>query len=124
MTAPDSPSADIAVELAGAVTETQAKSDIVTKLEEDLAAAGGADPVIEAELDIARNNLTAAELAEAALQDEYDAAVEYETVAAEVEDLTQQVEDQPEVEQDLLEAAANKPVTDAVEEAVRKLLGL
>lgn len=124
LTPPDSPASDIAIELGDATNETQAKADIVSQLEADLAAAGGADPAIEAELDAARDDLTAAEVAEAALQDEYDAAVEFETVAAEVEDLTEQVAEQPEVERDLLEAAANKPVTDAVEEAVRKLLGL
>jgi hypothetical protein len=117
LTAPDSPSADIGLELLDAQTETQARQDIVTDLEGVLAED---DPVLVA----ARADLAAAELAEAALQDEYDAAVEYETVAAEVEDLTQQVEDQPAVERDLLEAAANKPVTEEVEEAVRRLLGL
>ena len=47
-----------------------------------------------------------------------------DAVAAEVDDLTEKVAAQPEVERDLLEAAANKPVTDAVDAAVRKLLGL
>ena len=50
--------------------------------------------------------------------------MEYETVAAEVDELADKVAAQPEVERDLLEEAANKPVTDAVDAAVRKLLGL
>jgi hypothetical protein len=122
--APDRPSTDVDVELQTAVADTDAKAATVTQLEADLAAAGGADPAIEAELDAARDTLATAEEAEAALRDEYDTAVEYETVAAEVDDLTEKVAAQPEVERDLLEAASNKPVTDAVEAAVRKLLGL
>jgi hypothetical protein len=58
------------------------------------------------------------------LQAEYDDAEDYETLSGEVADLTQQVADQPAVERGLIEAAANKPVTDAVVAAVKALLGL
>ncbi|MES2814097.1 MAG: hypothetical protein V4720_04285, partial [Pseudomonadota bacterium] len=64
-----------------------------------------------------------AEAAEAELQDEYDNAVAYEAVDAAIDELTQKIEDQPELETSLLEAAANKDVTPEVEAAVRKLLG-
>ena len=124
MTPPDSPSTDIAAELEIAATDTQAKADVVTQLEADLELAGGSDPAIEDELAAARETLQAAEDAEAALQAEYDAAVAFETASTEVDELTQKVEEQPALERELLEAAANKPVTDAVDEAVRKLLGL
>ncbi len=42
---------------------------------------------------------------------------------AAIDELTQKIEDQPELETSLLEAAANKDVTPEVEAAVRKLLG-
>ncbi|MGB3250620.1 MAG: hypothetical protein WBB13_15795, partial [Tabrizicola sp.] len=100
------------------------KADAVADLEQALADAGGTDAGIEADLATARDDLAAAEAAEADLQAEYDDAAAYETLAGEVDDLSQQVEDQPELERGLLEAAANKPVTDAVEAAVKHLLGL
>lgn len=111
-----------------AVEETDTAAGIVTDLETELANTDPTDAAaiaaIQAELTTARDTLTAAEAAEALLQSEYDNAVAYETVEAEVADLTQQVEDQPELERSLLEAAANKEVTDEVEAAVKKLLGL
>lgn len=127
LTEPDRPSADINTDLQSAIADTDAKAGIVSGLEQDLAdaTANGEDTTaIEAELATAEAALDAAEATEAELQGEYDDAVEYETVATEVDELTEQVAAQPELERDLLEAAANKPVTDAVEEAVRKLLGL
>jgi hypothetical protein len=99
-------------------------TEIDADLEAALAAAGGADPVILDNLATARGELTAAQGIEAYVRGEQAAAIQYETVTAEVTDLTQQVEDQPEVERSLLEAAANKPVTDEVEAAVKLLLGL
>jgi hypothetical protein len=127
MTPPDRPSAAVDPELQDAIADTDAKAETVSQLEQDLAdaVANGEDTtVIEAELATARGDLTTAEATEADLQAEYDAAVEYETVSAEVDELTDDVATQPQVERDLLEAAANKPVTDAVEDAVRRLLGL
>lgn len=58
------------------------------------------------------------------LNDELTAALEYEALSAEVADLEEQIEDQPMLERDLLEAAANKPVDDDIEAAVKALLGL
>lgn len=124
LTPPARPSTDVVADLTLAADDTDGKAATVAQLEADLAAAGGTDAAIEAALSTARDELATAEATEAALQDEYDAALEYETVSANVDELTQQVADQPAVERDLLEAAANKPVTDAVEDAVRKLLGL
>ena len=127
MTPPDRPSTEIDTELQTAAAETDTKAGAVSQLEQDLAeaTANGEDTTaIETELASAKDELAAAEAAEAELQDEYDAAVEYETVAAEVDELADKVAAQPEVERDLLEEAANKPVTDAVDAAVRKLLGL
>lgn len=124
LTPPDRATAEVQTELAAAQQLTDDTAATVADLEQALADAGGADPAIEADLAAAEADLAAAEADEAALQGEYDAAVAYETLSDEVDDLAQQVEDQPEVERSLLEAAANKPVTDAVEAAVKRLLGL
>lgn len=122
---PGRPSTEVKTELDLAAAETATAAGIVSDLEGQLTTA---DPdevaAIEGALAAARDDLAAAEQAEAALQDEYDAALDYEEAAAEVADLTQKVEDQPELETSLLEAAANKEVTPEVEAAVKKLLGL
>lgn len=124
LSAPSRTSGDVQTELALAAEETATAADEVTRLEADLAAAGGTDAAIEAELGAARSALTAAQTAESTLQGEYDNAVAYETLEAEIADLELQIEDQPELERSLLEAAANKPVTDEIEAAVKALLGL
>ena len=59
-----------------------------------------------------------------ALEAELLAAQDYEAAVAEVDRLTTAIIDQPALERDLLEDAANKPVTDAVEAAVEAMLGL
>ena len=116
--------AEVDVDVQAAAADVAAKEAEVALLEADLAGVGGTDPVIEAELEAARIAVTEAEAAKAAVDAELAATVAYETLTDEVADLEQTVEDQPEVERSLLEAAANKPVTDAVEDAVKQLLGL
>ncbi len=124
LTPPDRPAADIAAEVDDAAEDTAAKGRDVAQLEADLAAVGGTDATIEAELATARDALAEAQATEAALRDALDYAAEYEALEGEVADLEDALEDQPELERSLLEAAANKPVTDAVEAAVKQLLGL
>ena len=58
------------------------------------------------------------------LNSELDANLVYDTAAEELAALEASLLDRPAVERELLEAAANKPVTDAVEAAVEGLLGL
>lgn len=60
----------------------------------------------------------------AGLDTEFDAAEEYEMAVSDIDDLQEQVDDQPALETATLEAAANKPVTQEVENAVKILLGL
>lgn len=124
MTPPDRPATEVGADLATARQSVTDKAAAVADLEQALADAGGTDAGIEADLATARDDLAAAEATEADLQAEYDDAAAYETLDAEVDALAQQVEEQPAVERGLLEAAANKPVTDAVEAAVKQLLGL
>ena len=124
LTPPDRDSSVVQSELVTAQVETDETAGTVAELEQALADAGGVDAAIEADLAAARADLEVDEAVEAALQTEYDDAVAFETLSAEVDGLAQQVEDQPELERSLLEAASNKPVTDAVEAAVKKLLGL
>lgn len=124
LTPPARSSDEIDAELATATADVGIKAGLVTDLEADLAAAGGSDPAIEADLEAARQELADAQAEEADLAAELADAEAYETLSDEVADLTQQIEDQPELERSLLEAAANKPVTDEVEAAVKMLLGL
>lgn len=126
LTPPARSSAVVGDDLSLAEEDLATKAAAVSELEAQQLALGGegVDPTLDSALEAARVELTAAEGAEATLQDEYDAALAYETLSTEVDDLTQQVEDQPALERSLLEAAANKPVTDAVEAAVKALLGL
>lgn len=124
MTPPDRALAEIRTDLDDAVDNVAAKSGDVARLEAELAGAGGTDPAIEADLADARAALAEAEAAELALQDELASAEAYADLAAEVSDLETRLEDQPDLERALLEGAANKPVTDAVEAAVKRLLGL
>jgi hypothetical protein len=79
---------------------------------------------IQSQLDDAVGLLTEAETVAGALKQEQAAAVNYAALNEEVAELTQKVEDQPMEERSALEAAANKPVTDEVEAAVKALLGL
>jgi hypothetical protein len=116
--------AEIDTDVDAAAVDLAEKQATVTQLEAELEAAGGSDPDIEAELEVARVSVADAEATKATLDAELAAAVEYETLTSEVAELEQQVEDQPEVERALLEAAANKPVTDEVEAEVQRLLGL
>jgi hypothetical protein len=124
MTPPDRSVADIDAALVTAETEISTKAQAVADLEQALADAGGTDPQIEEDLATARGDLEAAKAVSADLTAERTAAAAYEALSAEVDDLAQKVEEQPAVERALLEAASNKPVTDAVEAAVKQLLGL
>ncbi|NOD84256.1 hypothetical protein GS611_08375 [Ruegeria sp. HKCCD6119] len=124
MTPPDRSVSEIEQDLEAAQTDVQEKQDRVTELEEALEDAGGTDPDIEAALEEANNDLQDAIDTAESLETEKQDAVEYEEAVAEVEDLTEAVEDQGLTEREALENAANKPVTDEVEAAVKSLLGL
>lgn len=124
LTPPDRSLLEIDADLALANADLLAKTTEVGALQDELAAAGGIDPAIEAQLDIAIDQAAAAGLLAAELKAEQTAAVEYTTLTDEVADLTQKVADQPLLERTTLEAAANKPVTDDVEATVKALLGL
>jgi hypothetical protein len=124
LTPPDREVADIESDLDSALDDIAAKAGEVARIEAEIAAAPEVDPALETALEEARDALAEAEEAGQALQDELADAEAYAALEAEIADLEAQLEDQPELERSLLEAAANKPVTDAVEAAVKKLLGL
>ncbi|WP_171182408.1 hypothetical protein [Ruegeria sp. HKCCD8929] len=124
LTEPDRPIPDIENDLEDALAEAQDNADRVRDLEAELEAAGGSDPDIEAELADARDALDASNQTVDDLTAERDAAVEYDETVAEVAELTELAEKQPEVERAALEDAANKPVTDEIEAAVKSILGL
>lgn len=121
---PDRPSEAVQTDLDLATEEVETAAAEVARLEAELEAAGGSDPTIEGDLQAARDTLADAQADEALLAEELAAAVAYETLEDEVAELEQKIEDQPELEKSLLEAAANKEVTPEVEAAVKKLLGL
>lgn len=111
-------------ELADAQLILEDANEKVASLEQQLEDAGGVDPVIEAELAIARDEAIQAAEDVATLVGQLADPAGYLALTDEVDALEQKVEDQPELERSLLEAAANKPVTDEVEAAVKQLLGL
>jgi chromosome segregation ATPase len=124
LTPPDRPISEIDEDIDSALSDVQGKQNRVTELEEALADAGGTNPDIEAQLQDANDALQEAVDTAENLEAEKQAAVEYDATAAEVDDLTDAVENQALTEREALENAANKPVTDAVEAAVKSLLGL
>lgn len=121
---PERPLQDIEDDLETALSEVQENRDKVQELEQALADAGGTDPDIEAQLEEAQAALDASVDEAQDLDDERQAAINYNDAVEEVEELTELVEEQDLAEREALEAAANKPVTDAVEEQVKALLGL
>lgn len=103
------------------IAEIQAELD---DLEQELADAGGEDPAIEdaiaaAEADLATQTDTRTEL-----EAEFADAVTYEDAVNAVEDLETDVANQAATQTELLEAAANKPVTPEVEQTVQAMLGI
>ncbi|MCX8955455.1 hypothetical protein OU790_18715, partial [Ruegeria sp. NA] len=72
----------------------------------------------------ANDDLQASKDAADSLNAEKQAALEYEEAVQDVEDLADAVEQQSLDERAALEDAANKPVTDEVEAAVKAMLGL
>lgn len=117
---PERPISEIEDDLKDAVTDVRENRDRVQELEE----AFETDPSLEDELNQAKEELADSVEVARDLRDERRAAVEYEETVQEVEDLAEQVEDQEVLEREALEEAANKPVTDEVEAAVKELLGI
>jgi hypothetical protein len=79
---------------------------------------------IEADLLAAMEDEFATEEELMALEDELAAAVIYEDAQATITELEDALLEQPALETSLLELAANKPVTEAIEDAVKAMLGL
>jgi hypothetical protein len=121
---PDRTIDEIEDDLDEAQQNVDEKQEVVDGLEQDLIDAGGEDDAIEEALGIAEAELAEAVNEEQEIADELQDAVDYNDAVADVEDLTEQVEQQPDLEREALEDAANKPVTDEVEATVRAMLGL
>ncbi|WP_299944248.1 hypothetical protein [uncultured Ruegeria sp.] len=115
---------EIEEDLEAALGDVQDNQERVEELEQALEDAGGTDPVIEEQLDEARTDLDNSVDEAQELNEERQAALDYEEATEEARDLAELVEEQDLAEREALEAAANKPVTDAVEEEVKSLLGL
>ncbi|WP_170560126.1 hypothetical protein [Ruegeria atlantica] len=121
---PERPVSEIEDDLEVALNDVQENQELVDELEQALEDAGGTDPEIEEQLEEARADLDSSVEEAQDLNDERQAAVEYEEATEEVQELVELVDEQELAEREALEAAANKPVTDAVEEEVKALLGL
>ncbi|RLJ98865.1 hypothetical protein [Ruegeria conchae] len=121
---PERTVAEIEEDLEVALDDVQTNQELVDELEQALEDAGGTDPVIEEQLDQAQMDLEGSIEEARDLNEERQAALEYEEATEEVRELVELVEEQELAEREALEAAANKPVTDAVEEEVKSLLGL
>ncbi|WP_299602636.1 hypothetical protein [uncultured Tateyamaria sp.] len=124
LTPPERPLAEIEAAREFADAEAAQISERVSELEAALVEAGGTDPQIESELASARADLDAAQATADSLAEEQQTAEQYQQAVSEVEALTGQVDEQDTVARAALEDAANKPVTDQVEAAVRSILGL
>ena len=121
---PERTVAEIEEDLEVALDDVQTNQELVDELEQALEDADGEDPVIEEQLEQARMDLEGSIEEAQDLNEERQAALEYEEATEEVRELVELVEEQELAEREALEAAANKPVTDAVEEEVKSLLGL
>lgn len=115
---------EIEEDLQAALDDVQENQEKVEDLEQALEEAGGTDSEIEKELEEARADLDSSVEEAQDLNDERQAAVDYEEATEQVQELADLVEEQELTEREALEAAANKPVTDAVEAEVKALLGL
>ena len=99
------------------------ESDLA-QLRSNLEAAGGMDAVIEAEIKTTETSIETLDAEIAGLEQERIDGEAYAAAAGEVERLEGEVESQEGTQREALEAAANKEVTDDVETAVQKLLGI
>ena len=125
--APERPLEDVDADLELAQAELDLADALVMGLEADLVAAEG-DPVLEeqiqADLDLARDAQMVAEDNVAALESELADGQVYFDTEQQIADLEDNLDQREDAELALLEAAANKPVTDPVVDEVRRLLGL
>jgi hypothetical protein len=134
------------LDAARAALETLPPSRSADEIQADLDSSADQRALIDEEILVLQTSLVDADEGDiasileeiAALEEERDALLAAEetllaeaeaaAVRAEAEALVAELEEalagQPATERDLLEAAANKPVTDAVEAEVRRLLGL
>jgi hypothetical protein len=136
MTPPDRPSTAVDADRVATNDKlTQVDTDLA-QLEKDIADQEQADRderltedspetiALKEDRDTLNDTKAALEDEVADLNDEFDDAVAYETAKSDVDNLQDQLDAQPELETTALEAAANKPVTEEVETAVKVLLGL
>ena len=114
------------IDLAIAETEDQKSllEDELAALQMDLADAGGSDDAIEADIEAVETAITSADNQLMDLADERADTVAYNEASDEVDRLEGELAEQEVIQRTTLEAAANKDVTDDVEIAVQKLLGI
>lgn len=104
-------------------SKTSLEADLA-RLQSELAAAGGTNADIEGQITTTETSIEAVDAEIAGLEQERADGEAYAAAAGEVERLEGEVESQEGTQREALEAAANKEVTDEVETAVQKLLGI
>ena len=122
--APTRTAEEIDAEIASVSAEQTTLQEQLDGLNEDLATAGGTDETIEAEMTSVRETLAANESEIASLEQERADGQAYADALTTVEDIEGELETQSTTQREALEAAANKEVTDEVEVAVQRLLGI
>ncbi len=117
LTPPTRPTSEVQAEFDLADIALTDANNLVADLADD-------DPFDQAAYDLAveDRDIIAGEVE--ALGFELSDNLAYDTASSDLQDLEDLLVDRPLIERELLEAAANKPVTDAVEAAVEDLLGL
>lgn len=104
--------------------EKSALADQIAALEAEQTATGDPDGSIADEIEALNGEIATIDDSLSALGDERADAAAYEEAVADVETLEDEVATQEIIQRESLEAAANKEVTDEVEIAVQKLLGI
>lgn len=125
-TPPSRPADAIAQDIADLDTEIGTSGQTLAELQAELAAApDDADTSdLQAEIEALTGSIETLSAERAAAAAELEQAAAYAELAAREAALREAIVTQPETEMDLLQAAANKPVTDGVVVSVNDLLGL
>ena len=119
-TRPEKSSEEIAVDILEKQAEKEIAEVLLVQLQNDLANSEVEDPALVQQIADLTGSIATMESDLDALHDAQDTAKEFELVDQAESDLDAQLDEQ----RAALEAAANKTVTDEIEEAIQKILGI
>lgn len=124
LVAPERTGSEIDAALSEASAAKADRQEDLDGLIADLDAAGGTDADIEAAIEAANSDIAGLDEEIAGLEQERSDGEAYDAAADDVAALEEDLAAQEDAQRAALEAAANKPVTDAIEAAVQSLLGI